>query len=154
VVNKMSPILFQRKCDVDPVTGCWNWKMSVQSAGYGQVKISGQSWTTHRASWTVHRGPIPFGLDVLHTCDNTRCCNPEHLFLGDQLDNYRDAVAKNRPIGFPRGAQRKNRVRKLTNADVERIRTSNETAAELAAALGVARCSIYQIRNGKRKMLV
>lgn len=155
MVNKLSPTLFTRKCDIDPVTGCWNWRSSCQTMGYGQVRISGKSWTTHRASWTVHRGPIPRGLSVLHRCDNRKCCNPEHLFLGTAKDNFEDAITKGRHSGgFPSGATKKTRQRKLTDADVLRIRTSGEKAGDLARLLGVGTPCIYNIRNGHRKKLV
>jgi hypothetical protein len=154
MVNKLSPTLFTRKCDIDPVTGCWNWRSSCQTAGYGQIRISGGSWTTHRASWAVHKGPIPKGLNVLHKCDNRKCCNPEHLFLGTAYDNHHDAMAKGRHLGrFPTGAQKKPRVRKLSVEDVQRIRIGGETAKELAVVLGVGTPCIYNIRNGVRKQL-
>ncbi len=52
----------------------------------------------HRASWQISFGPIPDGLQVLHTCDNPPCCNPAHLFLGTQLDNIYDMCAKGRHV--------------------------------------------------------
>jgi len=48
----------------------------------------------------IEDGPIPNGINVLHTCDNPPCCNPKHLFRGTQLDNMRDKVQKGRGV-FP-----------------------------------------------------
>lgn len=51
---------------------------------------------THRASYEVHIGPIPKGMFVLHKCDNRRCINPDHLFLGTAADNTKDMINKGR----------------------------------------------------------
>lgn len=44
----------------------------------------------------MEHGQIPDGLWVLHHCDNKKCFEVEHLYLGTRLDNVRDAVARNR----------------------------------------------------------
>jgi hypothetical protein len=80
---------------IDPV-GCWWWTGSIMSSGYGHFKMAGGMVGSHRASWQLAFGPIPEGLFVLHHCDNQRCVNPEHLFLGTHADNVRDCVAKGR----------------------------------------------------------
>ncbi len=50
----------------------------------------------HRASYRIHKGEIPEGMLVCHTCDNKRCTNPEHLFLGTYKDNTQDMHKKKR----------------------------------------------------------
>jgi hypothetical protein len=79
---------------------CWLWLGSVNKDGYGKTKLAGKHMTTHRLSWIFHRGPIPEGLEVLHTCDNPPCVNPDHLWLGTNLDNQRDAAEKGRHAGY------------------------------------------------------
>jgi len=79
-----------------PVTGCDPWNGSVESKGYGQMIVSGRKVQAHRIAWQLFRGPIPEGLFVLHHCDNPRCVNPSHLFLGTHTDNMRNLVAKGR----------------------------------------------------------
>ena len=59
-------------------------------------KASGTRHMAHRAAWIAENGPIPGKLFVLHRCDNPKCCNPRHLFLGTQADNARDMWAKGR----------------------------------------------------------
>ena len=80
---------------VDDQTGCWNWIKSRGSHGYGDFRRDGHK-LAHRWSYATFVGPIPVGLWVLHRCDNHRCVNPEHLFVGDVDDNNKDMVAKGR----------------------------------------------------------
>lgn len=82
---------------VNKTATCWVWTRSVNTWGYGQIRNEKGTYTTaHRISWRLHRGEIPEGQAVLHTCDNTRCVRPDHLFLGSQADNMRDKVGKGR----------------------------------------------------------
>lgn len=78
--------------------GClvWPYQLNRTGSGYGQVTISGRKEYVHRVAWELTNGPIPAGLQVLHRCDNPPCFEPDHLFLGTQADNIRDALAKGR----------------------------------------------------------
>lgn len=88
---------------------CWLWTGTLQR-GYGQIVLSRNGATrqhrvwAHRVSWELTHGAIPDGLFALHRCDNPRCVNPRHLFLGTQRDNIDDAIAKGRLTGRPRRA--------------------------------------------------
>jgi hypothetical protein len=78
---------------------CWLWTGTPDVNGYGKLwwfDHTNKGKFAHRISWELHNGPIPDGLFVLHSCDNPPCVNPKHLFLGTQLDNMRDMVAKGR----------------------------------------------------------
>lgn len=88
-------------------SGCWEWQRwcgkskKWSKASYGVVTVptgkrGGKREQAHRVSYTAFKGPIPTGMWVLHSCDNTRCCNPDHLFLGDSSDNVEDCKRKNR----------------------------------------------------------
>ena len=84
--------------------GCWEW--TANRAGGGRQRLYGQFTYqenrrqvhvyAHRFAWGLARGPIPRGYYVCHSCDNGRCVRPDHLFIGTQFDNMRDASRKGR----------------------------------------------------------
>lgn len=81
---------------------CWLWTGSKTSSGYGLhcTKHKGGKKIASRAIWESVNGPIPAGLLVCHRCDNPPCVRPDHLFIGTQSDNMRDASEKGR-MSFP-----------------------------------------------------
>lgn len=80
--------------------GCWIWKLSKNSDGYGRTKAGFRQGipegVAHRIAWYLKHGPIPKGICVCHKCDNTSCINPEHLFLGTHKQNMEDKARKKR----------------------------------------------------------
>jgi len=87
---------FWQKVCRDKPDECWNWLASQQPGGYGQFWLRDKMLRAHRVAWTIERGPIPEWASVLHRCDNVRCCNSRHLFLGTQKENLRDRTQKGR----------------------------------------------------------
>ena len=80
---------------VNKTEGCWYWTGATHG-GYGEINIRGKIRTASRVAWELTFGPIPDGLFVCHHCDTPRCVNPAHLFLGTNLDNTHDRIAKRR----------------------------------------------------------
>ncbi len=87
--------------------GCSLWWGYLSKRGYGLFSIDGRRIGAHRASWEIHNGPIPAGLDVCHKCDNPSCVRPDHLFLGTEQENLDDMKRKGRAATGDRNGVRK-----------------------------------------------
>lgn len=124
-------------------TGCFVWISAINEWGYGRFELNGKNMHAHRIAWTLIRGPIPNGLQVLHSCDSPPCCNVDHLFLGTNADNTADKVSKGRQSSMKGEAHPK---AKLTVEQVKIIRSSTKTTAELAKEFGIKWPSVYYIR--------
>lgn len=127
---------------------CWPWVGYVGSRGYGYIKDNYKTKLAHRVSYEMHIGAIPKGMMVCHTCDNPRCVNPGHLFLGTASDNNRDKSLKGRCN--PCHGE-KHGMAKLSDVQAEEIRCSAEKGVVLANRYGVSHCTISEIRSGRKR---
>jgi HNH endonuclease/helix-turn-helix protein len=137
---------------------CWEWQAFCSKYGYGQFYMS---WgyrrpnPAHRVAWEITNGEIPDGLWVLHKCDNRRCVNPEHLFLGTPKENTQDMIQKGRRVAgrYPQRGEL-SRTRKLSQSQVDYIRQryalGDISQKQLGLEIGVDQSTISVIVNGKR----
>ena len=89
---------FWTKVNICAPNKCWPWLGYCNRGGYGVCSLQGWHSQAHRIVYRIAKGPVPRGLCVLHHCDNRKCCNPKHLFLGTLADNVRDMDNKKRRI--------------------------------------------------------
>jgi hypothetical protein len=83
--------------------GCHPWRGPSFSQGYGLCWHGAERYA-HRHSFVMHKGSIPPGNLVRHRCDNRGCVNPEHLILGTNRDNMKDALERST---LARGSRRR-----------------------------------------------
>lgn len=149
---------------------CWLWTGFIAPSGYARftlrhAKNQYTRGTAHRASWLLHRGEIPSGMMVCHTCDVRHCVNPEHLFIGSAQDNTDDMMRKGRRVAPStanrmRGDNHTSRTNperlkrgtdhhhaKITENEVLIIRASALKGVELAKIYGLAPVTVSRIRR-------
>ena len=127
---------------------CWLWTGHT-TGDYGRYGIERKKVYAHRYSYTIHKGEIPEGHCVRHTCDETLCVNPDHLLTGTQQDNMNDKKERGRQN--PPSGER-NSLSKLNNDDVIEIRILRGfgfTYDELGKMYNVSISSIFNIINNK-----
>jgi len=134
--------------------GCLEWPGKQSSNRYSWVWVPARksSFRAHRVAYEIAYGPIPDGLLVCHHCDNKRCCEPTHLFLGTYADNLHDLMAKGlfryKPLRPLRGAE--NLMARLSTREVAEIRRrylDGERQCHLAITYNVSPVTICNIVN-------
>lgn len=132
---------------------CWLWLASTDRHGYGQLMLprtqaKQRKRSAHRIAYELKFGAIPPGLCVCHRCDNPRCCNPAHLFLGTQLENIADMAEKGRRKGKGGRAGSAHHNSKLSEDDVLAMRARwrrGVAIAQLASEYGIWKGSAHRI---------
>lgn len=139
---------FLKRLDIRGNAECWEWQGSViKACWHGQWRnSSGKHELAHRAAWRLFKGPIPGGMFVLHKCDNPKCCNVAHLFLGTQSDNAKDMWAKDRARPKTNYGE-KHGMAKVTEEIVREIRSSPLPSKELAKRYCISDTNVCDIRK-------
>ncbi len=128
-----------KSIDVGAPEECWPHTKAKTKSGYGYMRVKQITYLMHRVVyWLTFPGEIDLRgpkdksqkAFILHKCDNPKCCNPNHLFLGSHTDNMRDMVSKGRNSN-PGGERHPSS--KLTNEEVIKIREMAASGIKMAA---------------------
>jgi HNH endonuclease len=137
---------------------CMIWKGYKQKDGYGVFKQQlGKTILIHRFSYEKFVGSIPYGMLVLHNCDNPPCFEPTHLYLGTHDDNQEEKASKGR-AWRPTGSSNGRAI--LTSDDVISIKEAlsdpyrDASLNEIAEFFGVSVYAISDIKRGKNWKIV
>jgi len=153
LIEQLHILVFNSKIQIDNITGCWNWIGGKHKTGYGSFYINGKYVKTHRFSYIIHNRVElnPYYL-VCHKCDNRKCVNPDHLFLGSNLDNNQDMMKKGRHVVL-KGEDHKCAI--LTDDCVKQIliniyNNKYSNVFDIAEDYSVSHHTIHTILDGKR----
>lgn len=126
-------------------SGCWEWTASTTNSGYGRIREAGLFSPTllaHRVSWLIHHGEIPDKSLVLHKCDNRKCVNPSHLFLGSYKDNAIDRETKGRSRNQKGESNPASVLTEKTVKELRGLRAGGLTYRELSEKFNIPQSTI------------
>lgn len=138
---------FEEKYIPEPNSGCWLWTASTHRSGYGQIieceNGLKKNLRAPRVAWKLYKGEIPEGKCVCHKCDVRLCVNPDHLFLGNSIENMNDMKLKDRRKPTPL-------YNKLDSSKVREILLCPEiSGANFSRKFKVTEACISLVRNRK-----
>jgi hypothetical protein len=139
-----------RRAEPDLNSGCLLWSGAVSNRGYGVICVDNRPRAAHRVAYEVHRGPIPDGMILLHSCDTPSCVNPDHLRVGTVKDNTADMMAKGRQkFGPGKPFQKGERGHRavLSETEARAIESDPRSVRVLANEYGVAESTVRHIKN-------
>lgn len=133
----------------DTKTGCINFTGYLNEDGYGRFYLDGKRELSHRAAYQIFIGQIPDGQQVLHSCDNPSCVNHHHFFLGTQVDNINDMVAKGRQRGVKGTDHHFAKLDPVKAFEIRWYAAMGRLHREVAADYGVSRTLVSLVVKGK-----
>jgi len=128
-------------------SGCWEFNGNADRDGYRFFRFEGKEWRAHRLS-VVFDGRDPTGKVVCHSCDNTACVNPAHLFIGTQTDNNNDKIQKGRAKGNTDPNKKAVGPKsKLSQDIIDQIQSAQGTIASIARQFGIHRDTVEKYKH-------
>ena len=139
---------FWSKVSIEHEDLCWNWLATKDGRGYGMFSIrrregrKSRMMRSHRYSLELKEGRhlLP-DEEACHTCDNTSCCNPNHLFVGTHDDNMKDMVSKGR----------NNYTRKVSDNQIQELidlRSQGALIKDIAIQYGISESQASRLSRG------
>jgi hypothetical protein len=154
---------FWASVDKTGASGCWEWRGgSFDKDGYGVFHVNGQNRRVHRIAFAIANGSTDIEGLVIHSCDNEKCVNPDHLRIGTHIENMVDKVKRGRcasgdfhgsrtkPASIPRGSKHGNS--KITEDDVReilRLRGMGYSCKRIASFFGMDQSNVFLISKRK-----
>ena len=123
---------------------CWEWEKAVSSnGGYGLINIGGKTVRAHRVVYFLMRGDLIAELEILHTCNNPPCCNPNHLIQDTHAANLQQAKTEGR-LAVGKGTNSKVN---LSEEAIRDILTSTASLRELGRKYHIYHKTVAQIKK-------
>lgn len=137
-------LLRRRQCVSEE--DCWISDYCCDSKGYPQIRYQSKLYYVHRMAAFIWLG-YDWNPErcVCHTCDNPKCFNPDHLFIGTLKENTRDMLLKKRHVHGENVI-----TSKLSEKEVTEIKNSYKSQPEIAAKYGITQQQVSKIRLGLR----
>ena len=134
---------------------CWIWMAGISKDGYGRFRFGKSKARAHRVSYLIYKGNIPPGMLIMHSCDNPKCVNPEHLSIGTTKDNTDDMYNKGRGPDFCAAVKSRRSykgenhpIAKLSETQAKIIIKDTRTHSVIAKDYGVTRATISHLKRG------
>jgi hypothetical protein len=133
--GKGAPLSWLKASIKNQTDDCVDWPFAKNGNGYGWAHYAGKRIGAHRLALVLKTGIDPSGFDAAHSCNNRKCVNPMHLRWAGRSENALDRHIH--------GTMKT----KISEADVQMIRTCSKSAKVLAKELCVSESLIYKIRS-------
>lgn len=153
-MEELKTYILKRVDDYSDSQRCWNWTASIGNSGYGVASgrfVNQKKISAHRLSFIAFRQPVKKGLDVCHTCDNRRCVNPNHLWIGTHKENVKDSIEKGKFVLGRSGQDHIGAVLTEQNViDIYKRAHAGENQRRLAREYGVSNQCVTDIKLRRR----